>query len=523
MRKISSEEVQEKKHFNDIAGIYDDNYHYSEQFVQYKIDKKVREFVTSIKNNIYSNKNLKFLEIGCGTGEYTKKVAAHFSRSNIVGLDIAENVIRLAKKKCRGLSNVSFDIQSIYGNDLKNESFDVVYGFYALHHMNIDKVLKESYRILKPGGIVYFCEPNILNPVVYLIKSNKYLKKAVGDSPDEWAINPLTISKNNKYFKILKVSLSEYIVPTRFLKTSLLKKIDKFTENFKKVPLVKYLGGSTQVLLQKTGSDSESRHMIERNFHDAWAKNINPHEINFKEAFNAQTAVENLYALEKFGDIKGKKILDLGCGMGDASVYFASRGAEVYAVDISPEMIKLVMRLAKLNGFGKLIHAKVMAAEKLNFKNNYFDYVFGNGVLHHVDYDVALGEVWHILRKEGTAIFVEPLAHNPVINLYRKIADKVRTPTETPLEYQNLNKLSSAKFSKSYHHEFHLFTLLIFLWFYLIEKTNPNKERYWKKIIDDSEKIKIPFTLLNKIDNLVFYIFPFLRKFAWNTVLIYEK
>ena len=274
---------------------------------------------------------------------------------------------------------------------------------------------------------------------------------------------------------------------------------------------------------KKITPDLIEKFQIERQFHDKWAEKIKPRTVNYIGAFEAVTAVENRFALAQFGDIKGKKILDLGCGMGDASLYFAYRGAKVFAVDISPGMIRLVKRLSRERGYTKSIIAKEMVAEDLKFRSNFFDFVFGNGVLHHVEPHLALQEIHRVLKPGGVACFIDPLGHNPVINIYRKIADKVRTPTETPLRYSELENLTNAEFKKKLHKEFHLLTLLIFIWFYLFEKVSPNRERYWKKIIDDAPRIGIYFSLLYKIDDFILGTFPFLRKYCWNTVLVLKK
>ena len=267
----------------------------------------------------------------------------------------------------------------------------------------------------------------------------------------------------------------------------------------------------------------EKRYQIERNFHDAWAKNIKPSDVNYKGAFQAVTAVENKFALSQMGELRGKTILDLGCGMGDASMYFALRGAKVYAIDISPEMIKLVKRIARKLGYSRQITAKVMVAEKLEFSSSTFDYVFGNGILHHVVPDMALKEVYRVLKPGGVATFIEPLGYNPIINVYRRMARRVRTPFEVPLNYSQLNTLTQAKFRKMFHKEFHLTTLLIFLWFFVGEGVDPNEERYWKKIIDDADKVGSVFLFLRRIDEAIFKLAPAIKRYSWNTVLIYQK
>ena len=63
-------------------------------------------------------------------------------------------------------------------------------------------------------------------------------------------------------------------------------------------------------------SDSERR-ARESEFHDRWASGIDVAELLVDEAFNSPTAVDNQHVLREFGDVRGKRILDYGCGPGD--------------------------------------------------------------------------------------------------------------------------------------------------------------------------------------------------------------
>ena len=247
----SKNELTEKEHFNKMASSYDTNYGYSDSFTEYKLNKKTTSFVNLIKPYIKNKKNLKILEVGCGTGEYTVRIAKHFPKTKIIGLDISNNILKVARKKCKTQKNVSFTAQSAYKTKLKNDSVDVVYGFYALHHLDIKKFKQEALRILKPNGVVYFYEPNILNPVVFLIKSNKFLKSKVGDSPDEWAINPIGIKKEFTGFNKVDILMSEYVWPLKFIPSEVLILIDKTISPMNKIPVIKYLGGSVQIFFQK--------------------------------------------------------------------------------------------------------------------------------------------------------------------------------------------------------------------------------------------------------------------------------
>lgn len=249
-QNLTDNELREKGHFNKMAKSYDKVYGYDSAFTIYKIGKKAK-FFAKLARKFSKTPNPTFLELGCGTGEYTKQIAALMPKAQIVGLDISEEIIGVAKEKCSKDKNVSFRVESAYDTGFKKKQFDIIYGFYVLHHLNISKLKKEILRILKPGGFVFFSEPNLLNPIVFIIKSNRFLKQAVGDSPDEWAVNPLSIKKYFSEFNLIEVSVSEFIPPLSFLPYKFLLGIDKVTSILGRVPLMRYLGGTVQFFMQK--------------------------------------------------------------------------------------------------------------------------------------------------------------------------------------------------------------------------------------------------------------------------------
>ena len=238
----------ELKHFEKMAHSYDQNYQYDKPFTKYKISKKVDTFVKFIAGN--QSLKLEILELGCGTGEYSREIAKRLGESQIIALDISEKIIEVARKKCEKFKNIKFSVGSAYQLPFKDKSFDVVAGFYFLHHVDAAPVIKEIRRILSPEGKVFFIEPNILNPLVFLIKSNKFLKKIAGDSLNEWGINPLSVTRYFKGFNF-DISTTEFIWPLDFIPKNILIFMDKISQNFKIFPLFKYLGGSVEIHLKK--------------------------------------------------------------------------------------------------------------------------------------------------------------------------------------------------------------------------------------------------------------------------------
>jgi len=111
--------------------------------------------------------------------------------------------------------------------------------------------------------------------------------------------------------------------------------------------------------------------------------------------------------LELMGVVKGKRILDLGCGVADFSRLLAEKGALVDAVDISGEMIETAK---KLNREIKNINYACLDASNLAiFKNKNFDFVVMNMVLINIEskdkIQKIFSEVKRVLKDNGIFIF----------------------------------------------------------------------------------------------------------------------
>ncbi len=258
----------------------------------------------------------------------------------------------------------------------------------------------------------------------------------------------------------------------------------------------------------------------ERQFHDAWAAAIDVDGIRVADYFEACTAPENRFILQQMGDISGKYLLDLGCGAGENSVYFAQKGARCVATDYSPGMVEIALQLAAKNGVE--IEGRTINAMEIDFPDHTFDLVYASNLLHHIpDPKIALSEMYRVLKPGGKACFWDPLKHNPVINVYRRMATEVRTEDETPLDINIVDYIKSI-FSETAYDTFWIATLWIFLKFYLIEKVNPNEERYWKKIISEQERLKQTYGQLEKLDGVLKKL-PLMKRMAWNIAVVATK
>ena len=264
---------------------------------------------------------------------------------------------------------------------------------------------------------------------------------------------------------------------------------------------------------ESTESDRIKR---EAEFHDRIAGDIDVKDILVDETFTAPTAVENRFILSEFGDVRGKKILDYGCGSADGGIYLEKLGANVVGVDVSEKMLESAKVLAREHGAS--LETRVVKGSSIPAADAEFDLIYGNGVLHHVPLDSAMPELARVLKPEGKGCFIEPLPYNPVINVYRRIADKVRTVDEKPLHVRDLDRFHE-HFGEVRHREFWLTTLSVFLKFYLVDRVHPNEERYWKKIYKDTQNFGWMFDPLRRLDDSLLSAVPALGRMCWNTVL----
>ncbi len=258
----------------------------------------------------------------------------------------------------------------------------------------------------------------------------------------------------------------------------------------------------------------------ERSFHDQWAATIDVDGICVRDYFEACTAPENRFILRQLGDVSGQLLLDLGCGAGENSVYFAKKGARCIASDYSPGMVDVALKLAEKNGVQ--VEGRTINAMAIDFPDNTFDVIYAANLLHHIpDPTLVIQEMYRVLKPGGKACFWDPLKHNPVINVYRRMATKVRTEDETPLDI-DIVRFVRSRFAHTRYDTFWLATLWIFLQFYLIERVHPNDERYWKKIIIEHKRLEKEYLFLEQIDTLL-KKFPFMKRFAWNIAVVATK
>ena len=256
----------------------------------------------------------------------------------------------------------------------------------------------------------------------------------------------------------------------------------------------------------------------ERDFHDEWAISEDVEKLDIIKHNEVCTAPEMRYIIKRLGNLQNKTLLDIGCGLGEASVYFAKKGAKVTSSDLSQGMLDITNQLAEKNNTTVTTHLADAEDLGLSHKQQY-DIIYTGNLLHHVDIEKMIMNIKPHLKPKGIFVSWDPLAYNPAINIYRMIATDVRTPDEHPLKWRDI-KLFNKYFSNVERKYFWFSTLIIFVIMALIQKRNPNKERFWKVITQEGNKWRWLYKPLEILDSLILFCIPPLRLLCWNVVLI---
>ncbi len=184
--------------------------------------------------------------------------------------------------------------------------------------------------------------------------------------------------------------------------------------------------------------------------------------------------------------------LEIGIGTEKLHTKLGSRGSRVLAIDISEEAVNNALKEVYGKKLSGNVTIKCQDAENIDISDNTFDVVYGKWILHHLSLSKAIGEIKRLLKPDGTAIFIEPLGTNPLLNLFRKLSPSLRVKDEHPLTLKDLTYIKES----FKHYEFKYYHLLFFLAPFL------------------------PITTVDKLECFVLKKTPFLSPLSWEVVII---
>jgi tRNA (cmo5U34)-methyltransferase len=173
-----------KRHFESEAGIYDENV--------VRVIPHYKEMLDALVSNLpfSQDKEIKIIDLGCGTGTLPFLIKNKFPKANIICLDFAESMIKVAQEKLKNFSGIEFELADITRYDFKRK-YDAVVSSLALHHLETDQDKKNFYQkiyaALNINGVFINADikiaSNDLSQETNLKKWEEFMSRAL--SPDE--------------------------------------------------------------------------------------------------------------------------------------------------------------------------------------------------------------------------------------------------------------------------------------------------------------------------------------------------
>lgn len=132
---------------------------------------------------------------------------------------------------------------------------------------------------------------------------------------------------------------------------------------------------------------------------------------------SANSLIEIPALLNLLPDVKGKVILDIGCGTGDQCKLYSKMGAkEVLGIDISKNMVDFAK---KYNGLENIKYEN-KAIEDLEISVNQFDIITSSLVFHYIeDFSMLLNKIYALLKKDGYLVFSQ---ENPLVTGHKELS-----------------------------------------------------------------------------------------------------
>jgi len=174
-------------------------------------DENAYRFLTEkIANKLGHTKRL-ILDVGCGTGAFTHRLAD--MGFEVIGLDLSEQMLYLACKNRQGIDNRYFIRADVEQLPFCSETFDAVLCFSVHHHfLAYHQIASEVSRVTKPDGWLFICDPNGINPHIALLMHPSSPARYSSLSPNQKPIRPRVLQEQYMSYGMQLYSIQNGII-----------------------------------------------------------------------------------------------------------------------------------------------------------------------------------------------------------------------------------------------------------------------------------------------------------------------
>lgn len=201
-----------------------------------------------IKNLVPIKKGMRVLELGCGLGGLTRSLVK--TGATLYMVDISPVSINYVRKNIKS-TGTQYKIEDAHKMSFRNNSFDAVVGNAILHHLDLKRALSQIYRVLVPGGKIFFFEPNMLNPEIFIERKSPFFRKLSRSSPDETAYFRWDLKKRLEVQGFVNIDVLPYDFLYPAIPFFLVKPFEALSNFLEKVPILKEIAGSLVITGEK--------------------------------------------------------------------------------------------------------------------------------------------------------------------------------------------------------------------------------------------------------------------------------
>ncbi|MBF0328685.1 MAG: methyltransferase [Nitrospirae bacterium] len=214
--------------------------------------KRLERRAKLLKQNLTHLNNPKVFELGCGTGAFSRYILSELPSLDLTSCDISTECIRIASKRYSSYKNAKFLVSDITMKPSSLGVFDVVIGNSILHHLPIRSSLIYCMQILKPGGIIMFFEPNMMNPQIAIEKNIRFIGKILQNTENETAFFRWSLKKILQEVGFNKVSVIPFDFLHPIIPSNWVVFFSKFGERIETIPFLKEFSGSLLITASKS-------------------------------------------------------------------------------------------------------------------------------------------------------------------------------------------------------------------------------------------------------------------------------
>ncbi|NQU39031.1 MAG: class I SAM-dependent methyltransferase [Lentisphaerae bacterium] len=224
-------------------------------------------------------------------------------------------------------------------------------------------------------------------------------------------------------------------------------------------------------------------------------------------AYDTFLSPETARAIKLLGLLEGRRVVVLGCGLGQGALHLAQRGAHVMATDVSPARVALAAQWCAERTINGRLAFRTMSADALELEDDSADCIFSRDVLMYTAPSRVATECARILRPGGRAVFVESLRGGKCMKWLRhRSSPREWEPFTHYLDFAELGTLGGG-LQLEQCEGWHLLSTSAF--FFLFEWGSP-----WG--------YRAALRCFGPIDRQLIRFFPSLQRRAWRGVALYR-